>query len=252
MKFVRFQTYSKIRYGILEGEDIFEISDNFLRDNFKKLNSRFDLADIKLLSPVEPSKIIGIGLNYAEHIEELKFKKPETPVMFLKPSTTVISHLDYIVYPKRISKRVDYEGELAVVIGKRAKNVKIDEAGNFIFGYTIINDVTARDLQSSDSQWTRAKGFDTFAPIGPLIETDLEPTNLNIKTLLNGEIKQNSNTSNMIFNVYELVSFISQTMTLLPGDVIATGTPKGVGAIDIGDEIEIEIENIGKLKNSVR
>lgn len=252
MKFVRFQACGKIRYGILEKNSISEISDNFLNGDFERLDDRFNLADVNLLSPVEPSKIIGIGLNYAEHIEELSFKKPKIPVMFLKPSTTVISHLEYIIYPRNISKHVDYEGELAVVIGKKAKNVTIEDAHNFIFGYTIINDVTARDLQSSDGQWTRAKSFDTFAPIGPLIETNLKPAELNIKTMLNGAIKQNSNTSNMIFNVYELVSFISQMMTLLPGDVIATGTPKGVGAIDIGDEIEIEIENIGNLKNGVR
>ncbi|MGC8502541.1 fumarylacetoacetate hydrolase family protein [Desulfurella sp.] len=251
MKFLRFYHENKEYYGLLENESVKCLSNNFLYNNFEVIKEA-NINDIKILPPVLPSKIIGIGLNYNDHIQEMKDEKPSVPKMFIKPSSTVIGPNEPIIYPKHMSKRVDYEGELGVVIGRVCKNVSVDQAKDYIFGYTIINDVTARDLQSIDGQWTRAKGFDTFAPIGPFIETEVDPMNLKITTKVNGQIRQNSTTSHMIFNVYELVSFISQIMTLYPGDLIASGTPSGVGGVEVGDVIEIEIEKIGKLINPVK
>jgi 2-keto-4-pentenoate hydratase/2-oxohepta-3-ene-1,7-dioic acid hydratase in catechol pathway len=194
---------------------------------------------------------VAVGLNYRDHAAEMKKPIPQEPMLFMKPSTAVVAHEDKIIYPKHMSSRVDYEGELAVVIGKRTKWVDEDEAFSYVFGYTCINDVTARDLQAKDVQYTRAKGFDTFAPIGPVIETELDPTDLEISTFLNNERRQHSRTSELIFNVPRLVSFISRVMTLLPGDIIATGTPSGIGTMKSGDKVEVEIEGIGVLRNYV-
>jgi len=206
----------------------------------------------RLLAPTLPSKIIAVGLNYRDHAEELGLELPKEPILFMKPATGVIGPLDEIVYPAQ-STRVDYEAELAVVISKDCKDVKASNAGDVILGYTCMNDVTARDLQVSDGQWTRAKSFDTFAPIGPWIETDIDdPHCLAITSHLNGEIKQSSSTENLIFSVFELIEFISGIMTLNTGDVIATGTPSGIGPMNPGDEIVIAIEEIGVLKNKVR
>lgn len=251
MKFLRCFHEGKEYYGLLENDSIKCLSNNFLDKDYKVVKE-ININDVKILAPVVPSKIIGIGLNYNDHIQEMKDEKPSVPKMFLKPPSTVIATLEPIIYPKHMSKRVDYEGELCVVIGKTCKNVSKAQAKDYIFGYTIINDVTARDLQSVDGQWTRAKGFDTFAPLGPFVETEVDPMNLKITTKVNGEIKQNSTTSHMIFDVYELVSFISQIMTLYPGDLIASGTPSGVGGVNVGDVVEIEIEKIGKLINPVK
>jgi 2-keto-4-pentenoate hydratase/2-oxohepta-3-ene-1,7-dioic acid hydratase in catechol pathway len=176
---------------------------------------------------------------------------PEEPIIFIKPPTSVVGHLDDIIYPAS-SSQVDFEGELGIVLSKEARNVKSEDAADYIGGYTALNDVTARDLQRKDGQWTRAKSFDTFCPIGPCIETDLDPMNQNISLKLNGEFKQKSNTENMIFNVYELVEFISDIMTLKTGDVIATGTPPGVGPMNTGDTVEVAIEGIGMLKNFIK
>ncbi len=247
----RFFINGNVKWGAVFENRVKIITRNFLEGVFEYTNETYDLEEVKVLSPVKPSKIIGVGLNYMEHIKELNMEKPKNPMLFLKPSTTVISHNETIVYPKHMSKRVDYEGELGVVIGKKAGKINEEEAKNVIYGYTIINDVTARDLQFEDVQWVRAKSFDTFSPIGPFVATDIDPLELCIQTRLNGEIRQDSNTSDMLFNVYQLVSFISNVMTLLPGDVIATGTPKGVGEMKIGDEIEVYVENIGTLKNRV-
>jgi len=199
---------------------------------------------------LEPSKIIAIGLNYYDHARELKMPVPDHPIMFIKPSTSVIKNGQPIIYPRQ-SKNVHYEGELAVVIGRKARNVSKSGAGKYINGFTCANDVTARDLQNIDGQWTRAKSFDTFCPLGPKVVKDIDPMNLKIQTRVNGKIKQDSNTKNMIFDVYELVSFVSSVMTLLPGDVIITGTPPGVGPLSVGDTVEVEIEGIGILKNKV-
>ena len=197
-----------------------------------------------------PSKIIVIGLNYRDHAKELKMEIPEYPMICLRPPTSVILNGETIIYPSQ-SQEVHYEGELAIVVKDKIRNVPIDEVSQHIAGYTCANDVTARDLQRADGQWTRSKSFDTFCPLGPKIVSNVDPTNLEIRTRVNGVTKQHSNTKNMVFNVYELVSFLSGIMTMLPGDVIITGTPPGVGPIVPGDTVEVEVEGIGILKNKV-
>ena len=208
------------------------------------------MEDVELLAPCCPSKIACVGLNYVEHAKELKMKLPEEPILFLKPPSAVIGPGTEIIVPKS-SERVDYEGELGVVIGKRCKAIAADEAKKHILGYTCFNDVTARDLQQKDGQWTRAKSFDTFAPFGPWIAS-IDPSDADIKTRVNGQIRQSSNTADLIFGVPSLIEFISNVMTLEPGDVIATGTPPGVGRLEKGDVVEVEIEGIGVLKNRVK
>lgn len=200
--------------------------------------------------PWRPKKIILAGLNYKDHAKELGMKLPLEPAIFLKPATSIIGPNENIVYPPGV-RRLDYEAELALVIKRKCKFVKEKDAPNYILGYTCLNDVTARDLQKKDVQWTRAKSFDTFCPLGPFIETELDPSNLEIKLYLNGKIKQSSNTRNLIFRPAKLVSFISGIMTLLPGDIIATGTPPGVGPMKAGDAVKVEIEGIGSLTNKV-
>ncbi|MFA4934592.1 MAG: fumarylacetoacetate hydrolase family protein [Candidatus Methanoperedens sp.] len=211
----------------------------------------FMLSELEVLPPTQPSKIICVGLNYIDHAKELGMSIPENPLLFLKPPSAVTGHLGKIVYPDK-TRQVEYEAELAVIIGKRCKNVRASDAGSVIMGYTCFNDVTARDLQKKDTQWTRAKSFDTFAPVGPYIaDAGLDVGCLLIKTRVNGELRQESSTSNLIFDVPYLIEFISGIMTLECGDIIATGTPPGVGELFVGDEVEIEIENIGILKNFV-
>ena len=218
-------------------------------DGRKVVIDGYEIEDYRFLPPVKPTKIVCVGLNYVDHAEELNMEIPEEPIIFLKPPSAVIGHEDVIVMPK-ISRRVDYEGEIAVVIGKKCKNVKREEAMDYVLGYTCFNDVTARDLQSRDWQWIRAKSFDTFAPIGPYIVTEM-PEKLKIKTRLNGRVVQKSDTSNLIFDIPTLIGFISNVMTLEKGDVIATGTPAGVGELNPGDRVEVEIENVGTLINYV-
>jgi 2-keto-4-pentenoate hydratase/2-oxohepta-3-ene-1,7-dioic acid hydratase in catechol pathway len=238
-----------VKWGVIEEGMIREMEgDPF--GHFHLSSRAKKLEEVKLLSPCLPSKIIALGLNYRDHAEEVKMAIPEQPLLFMKPSTSVIGPGDAIVYPK-MSRRVDYEAELAVVIGKIAKSVPAERAGEYILGYTCLNDVTARDLQPKDGQWTISKSFDTFAPIGPWIVTDIDPHHLDISSYLNGERRQHSNTKNLIFDPYQLVSFISRVMTLLPGDVIATGTPSGIGPMAIGDRVDIVIEGIGTLSNTV-
>lgn len=211
----------------------------------------FMLSELELLPPTQPSKIICVGLNYIDHAKELSMSIPENPLLFLKPPSAVTGHLGKIIYPDK-TRQVEYEAELAVIIGKRCKNIRASDAGSVIMGYTCFNDVTARDLQKKDTQWTRSKSFDTFAPVGPFItEAGLDVGCLLIKTRVNGELRQESSTSNLIFDVPYLVEFISGIMTLECGDIIATGTPPGVGELFVGDEVEVEIENIGILKNFV-
>lgn len=249
MKIVRFSTTGKACYGILDSDKI-QACIGTPYSHFKPTDRYYAMLEVKLLPPCIPSKIVALGVNYQSHGEEMSHQIPAEPLMFIKPSTSVIGPEAYIVYPAS-SKRVDYEGELGVVIKNHTHQVSKEEAANHILGYTCVNDVTARDIQTSDRQWTRAKGFNTFCPIGPCIETELDPGNLSLKTVLNGEIKQQSSTSNLVFPVNELVSFISHVMTLLPGDVIATGTPSGIGPMQPGDIVEVTIENIGTLRNSV-
>jgi 2-keto-4-pentenoate hydratase/2-oxohepta-3-ene-1,7-dioic acid hydratase in catechol pathway len=210
---------------------------------------RIDLVDARLLAPVIPrSKVIGIGKNYADHAAEMGSEAPAEPLMFLKPNTSVIGPNDPVVLPTQ-SREVHYEGELAVVIGRLCKDVPQERVAEVIYGYTCANDVTARDLQRSDGQWNRAKGFDTFCPIGPWIETDLDVTDLALTTRLEGRTVQDSRTSLLIHPVATLVSYVSAMMTLLPGDLILTGTPAGVGAVTDGQRVEVEIEGIGVLTN---
>jgi len=249
MKIVRYEDGTVTRWGVIEGEAIREMEgDPFghfhLTSKMKKIGAG------KLLSPCLPSKIVALGLNYRDHAEEVKLPIPDKPLLFIKPSTSVIGPGEAIIYPK-MSKRVDYEAELAVVIGKLAKKVSEEIGADYILGYTCLNDVTARDLQPKDGQWTTSKGFDTFCPIGPWIVTDIDPHHLDVSSYLNGERRQHSNTKNLIFGPHQLVSFISRVMTLLPGDVIATGTPSGIGPMVIGDKIDVVIEGIGTLSNDV-
>jgi len=213
--------------------------------------ARLPLSDVRLLAPVLPSKVVAIGKNYAEHVREMGGEPPPEPVIFLKPSTAVIGPRDSIACPVRLSERVDFEGELAVVIGRLCREVPAARVPDVIFGYTCANDVTARDLQARDGQWARAKGFDTFCPLGPWIETDLDPADLELTTIVNGEIRQNARTSLLLHDVTALVTYVSAVMTLLPGDVLLTGTPAGVGPLKDGDEVSVTIEGIGTLSNGV-
>jgi len=249
MKIVRFTADKKVGYGILQGETIQGIEDKPFR-YLKVSDHYYQLSEVKLLSPCAPSKIVALGLNYHSHAKEVNARLPDAPLIFLKPPTAVIGPEEHIIYPST-STRVDYEGELGVVIKKPAWRVSVDDALDYVLGYTCFNDVTARDLQYKDRQWTRAKSFDTFAAIGPCIETGLDPGNVVLETYLNGELKQHVNTSDLIYSVPELINFISHVMSLVPGDVIATGTPSGIGPMHPGDTIEIKIEPIGTLRNYV-
>ncbi len=239
MKLVRFIRDGKIFSG--------ELINNAVRTGAFP-GRDFTLEEVQLTAPCLPSKVVAIGLNYRDHAEELGLALPDEPILFLKPSTSVIGPGDKIVLPPQ-SKRVDYEAELAIVISKLARDVSHAKAHEYILGYTCLNDVTARDLQTKDGQWTRAKSFDTFCPIGPWIITDIDVSNLRIELYLNGETKQESRTSNLIFGPAELVEFISGIMTLNPGDVIATGTTSGIGPMKPGDTVEVRIEGIGSLIN---
>ncbi|MBO8154051.1 fumarylacetoacetate hydrolase family protein [Thermovirga sp.] len=202
------------------------------------------------LPPTDPTKIVAVGLNYTDHAEETGYPIPKEPLLFLKPSTCVVAHKDKVLLPEA-SKRVDYEAELAIVIAKKAKDISPKDAEEYILGYSCFNDVTARDLQSSDVQWTRSKSFDTFGPYGPWIEMEIDPSNLKVQMIKNGQVVQESNTRHFIFPVPELVSYISKVMTLLPGDVIITGTPSGIGPVQPNDTMEVHIEKIGSLVNFV-
>jgi 2-keto-4-pentenoate hydratase/2-oxohepta-3-ene-1,7-dioic acid hydratase in catechol pathway len=220
-------------------------------DSVRLTGTRYPVADVRLLAPVLPSKVVAIGKNYADHAREMGGEAPPEPVIFLKPSTAVVGPRDPIVYPVHLSDRVDFEGELAVVIGRLCRQVPPDRVPEVIFGYTCANDVTARDLQARDGQWARAKGFDTFCPLGPWIETDVNPADLELTTIVNGEIRQISRTSLLLHDVAALVSYVSAVMTLLPGDVLLTGTPAGVGPLKEGDEVSVTVEGIGTLTNAV-
>ena len=250
MRLARFLYKGVTRYGIVE-DDVVTVATGDIESGFRKGEEQYRLDEVRLLPPCIPSKIIAIGLNYKAHAAEFNKELPEEPMIFMKPPTAVIGHGDEIVYPAHMSRRVDFEGELAVVIGREARMVRAEDAEKFIFGYTCFNDVTARDLQKRDKQYARAKGFDTFAPMGPWIETDLDPLDVRIESYLNGEKRQDTSTADMIFNTYRIVSFVSQVMTLLPGDVIATGTPSGVGKMKPGNTVEIRIKGIGSLVNRV-
>ncbi len=249
MKISRCTVSGKTYFCVIENEDVRLLSEPPF-ETMKYDGRRLSVKDVTFLPPVSPTKIVAIGLNYRDHAKEFGKAMPDEPLIFIKPTTALIGNGDDIVYPA-LSQRVDYEGELAVVIGKTAKRVSVEQAKEHIFGYTIMNDVTARDLQAKDVQYTRAKGFDTFAPVGPWIETELAPENLSIKTTVNGAVKQDGTTADMHFSVAQIISFVSQVMTLLPGDIISTGTPPGIGPMNRGDSVEVEIQGIGRLKNKL-
>jgi 2-keto-4-pentenoate hydratase/2-oxohepta-3-ene-1,7-dioic acid hydratase in catechol pathway len=243
------------RYGVVEGaadgESVAVVAGDPLYRPVQFTGERLPLGDVRLLAPVIPrSKIVGVGRNYADHAAEFGQVVPEEPLLFLKPNTAVIGPGDAIVLPRQ-SHEVHFEGELAVVIGKLCRDVPTERALDVIFAYTVGNDVTARDLQRTDDQWARAKGFDTFCPLGPWLETEPDPADLTLRTVVNGEVKQDVRTSKLIFDIPTLVAYISAAFTLLPGDVILTGTPAGVGPIVAGDRVEVTVEGIGTLDNRV-
>lgn len=208
------------------------------------------IAEVRLLAPVTPTKIVCVGRNYAEHAAELGNEAPSEPLIFLKPPSALIGPDAAVVYPA-LSQRVDHEGELGVVIGRRCRNVTEADAASYIFGYTVANDVTARDLQKTDGQWTRGKGFDTFAPVGPWIDTAFDPTNRMVRCLVNGVLRQESTTALMIFSIAHIIAYVSRFMTLEPGDLIITGTPAGVGPVKPGDVMTVEVEGLGAISNPV-
>jgi 2-keto-4-pentenoate hydratase/2-oxohepta-3-ene-1,7-dioic acid hydratase in catechol pathway len=281
MRIARFALEDDVRYGIVQDEDVAgedgaaggespgqsrangeppaglsvaEIAGHPFGpgpDNVRLTGARYSVDDIRLLAPILPSKVVAIGRNYAEHARELGNEPPAEPLIFLKPSTAVIGPGDPIARPAALSKRVDYEGELAIVFGRLCRDVPEARVPEVIFGYTCANDVTARDLQARDGQWTRAKGFDTFCPLGPWIETSLDPADVHLTTTVNGEIKQDSRTSLLIHGIATLVSYVTAVMTILPGDVLLTGTPAGVGPLMAGDSVAVSIEGIGTLTNPV-
>lgn len=248
MRLVRVRFDGDVRYGLADDESVTLISD----EPFAawEPDGTIALADAKMLAPVVATKVVCVGLNYRSHAEELGMPIPAEPVIFLKPPTAVIGPHTEIAVPAGIG-RVDYEAELAVVIGRRAHRVSVAEAARCILGYTCANDVTARDLQRADGQWTRAKGFDTFCPMGPWVDTDVDPVDLGIVCRVNGIVRQRGRTADMIFSPPELLSFVSHVMSMLPGDVLLTGTPVGVGPLAPGDEVEVSIEGIGTLENRV-
>lgn len=253
MRIARFSHQDSIRFGIVDDTDLVVLSGDPMFAGYDTTGERVPISDAVLLAPVIPrSKIVCVGRNYRDHAAELGNDVPDAPLLFFKPNTSVIGPGDTIVLPPQ-SSRVDFEGELAAVIGRIAKNVPADKALEYVFGYTIANDVTARDLQQTDGQWARAKGFDTFCPLGPAIETDFDVDgDAVITTRVNGEVRQQGPISDMIFSLADVIAYASAAFTLLPGDVILTGTPAGVGPFAAGDTVEVEITGLGTLRNPAR
>jgi 2-keto-4-pentenoate hydratase/2-oxohepta-3-ene-1,7-dioic acid hydratase in catechol pathway len=249
MKIVRFRAGDDIAYGLAESEGVtlYQGSPFFV---WEATETVIPWDRVQLLAPTLPSKVVCVGKNYVDHAEEFDGKVPEEPLIFMKPATSVIGPDARIVLPPQ-SDMIHHEAELVAVIGKVAKNVRAEDASQYIFGYTAGNDVTARDLQRTDGQWTRAKGFDTFCPLGPAIETEFDPLEkMEVACRVNGEVRQSGFTSEMVFGVAEVLEYVSAVMTLLPGDVIMTGTPSGVGPIEHGDLVEVEVEGIGVVANT--
>jgi 2-keto-4-pentenoate hydratase/2-oxohepta-3-ene-1,7-dioic acid hydratase in catechol pathway len=269
MRIARFAVDGEVRYGVVDGPGagspsspdgdgteglaITEISGHPFSpgEEVKATGARHELAGVRLLAPVLPSKVVAIGRNYADHAKETGAEPPSEPLIFLKPSTAVIGPGDPIVRPVQLSKRVDFEGELAIVFGRLCRDVPAARVPEVIFGYTCANDVTARDLQASDGQWARAKGFDTFCPLGPWIETDLDPSDVMLRTTVNDEVKQQASTSLLIHDITTMVTYATAVMTMLPGDVLLTGTPAGIGPLVAGDQVSVHIDGIGTLTNPV-
>ena len=252
MRIARFSHQDAIRYGIVDDAELVVLAGDPMFAGFDTTGERVPLGDVALLAPVIPrSKVVCVGRNYRAHAEELGNEVPTEPMLFLKPNTSVIGPGDTIVRPPQ-SQFTSFEGELAVVIGSIAKNVSVERASEVIFGYTIANDITARDLQKTDGQWARAKGFDTFCPLGPAIETEFDVATATLETRLNGEVAQSAPLTDMIHSVADIIAYASAAFTLLPGDVILTGTPSGVGPFVAGDAIEVEISGLGILRNTAR
>lgn len=250
MRFIRYRMGSDApRYGWVYEDKIGPIEGTPFGE-YRRLEAEVPLHMARLLAPVEPGKIVCVGRNYAEHAREQNVDVPEIPLLFMKPPSAVIGPGDNIVMPPQ-SHQVEHEGELAVVIGRSGRWIAADEALSYVMGYTVANDVTARDLQRRDGQWTRGKGFDTFCPLGPWIETDLDPSDVLVQTRVNGEMRQMASTREMMFPVEQLIAFISSVMTLNPGDLILTGTPAGIGQLQPNDTVEVSVEGVGVLTNSV-
>ena len=249
MIIIRFQTPAGLEFGIVEDEMVYRAEGSY-ELGFLRAEAVGKLSQLTLLSPCQITKIVAVGRNYAAHAAEHGDEVPSEPLIFLKPPSAVIGPNEPIVCPPQ-SAQVEHEAELAVVIGRRARHVTAADAWDYVLGYTCANDVTARDLQRSDGQWSRAKGFDTFAPLGPWIVTELDPTDLNVVCRVNGQVKQQGSTADMVFKIPQLIEYITAAMTLEPGDVILTGTPEGVSPIQPGDHVEVEVEGIGVLRNPV-
>ena len=255
MRVARFAGDDDPQFGVIGEEDgvptIAVLKGDPLYAGFELVGQKIPLDDVRLLAPVIPrSKVVCVGKNYVKHAAEMGGEVPAEPLIFLKPNTSVIGPGEPIFYPDQ-TENLHFEGELAVVIGRICKDISVEDASKVIFGYTVANDVTARDLQAKDGQWARAKGFDTFCPLGPWIETNLDPANLRVTTELNGDPRQDGTTSDMVFSVADVIAYVSSFMTLLPGDVILTGTPDGVGPMLPGDSVSITVEGIGTLTNQV-
>jgi 2-keto-4-pentenoate hydratase/2-oxohepta-3-ene-1,7-dioic acid hydratase in catechol pathway len=252
MRLLRFRHGDRIATGAIDaGDDVVRVLAGTFFEGPVPTGEELLLDDVHLLAPVIPSKLVCVGKNYAAHAAEFGLEVPDEPLLFLKPSTAVIGPLDPIrLLP--VSRRVDFEGELAVVIGRLARDVRSEDAYRVILGYTCANDVTLRDLQKADDQWARAKGFDGSCPLGPWIETELDPNDALVETRLNGEVRQHGRTTDMVYGVATLIEYITSFMTLLPGDIVLTGTPEGVGPLADGDVVEVEVEGVGPLTNPVR
>ena len=262
MRIARFTTGDEPQFGVVTGEvddlgipsedtRLVGLAGDPLYVGVQLSDTEVPLSDVRLLAPVLPrSKVVGIGRNYAAHAAELGNEAPAEPLLFLTPHTSVVGPGDSVFYPRQ-SREVHYEGELAVVIGRICRDVAPERVKEVIYGYTVANDVTARDLQRGDVQFTRAKGFDSFCPLGPWVETELDPSDLEVTTHLNGDLRQHGTTKDMIYDVPSLVAYVSSVMTLLPGDLILTGTPEGVGPMQVGDEVEVTVAGIGSLTNKV-
>ena len=251
MRIVRYQMNAEApKYGWLLDEKIGEIQGDMF-GQYRRRDVKTPRADVKLAAPSQPTKIVCVGRNYVEHAKELGNDVPKVPLIFLKPPSAIIANGENIILPPQ-SNQVEHEAELVVVIGKRGRNITTEDAKQYIFGYTVGNDVTARDLQKTDGQWTRAKGFDTFCSFGPWIDTDFDPSDAVVTCRVNGQMRQMASTRDMVFNVATLVAYISSIMTIEPGDIIFTGTPAGVGGLKNGDVVEVEIEGLGKLSNPVK
>lgn len=250
MRFIRYQSGADApRYGWVYEDRVGPI-EGVPFGEFRRLEAEIPLNSVRLLAPVQPGKIVCVGRNYAEHAREQNVEVPEIPLLFMKPPSSVIGPEDVIILPPQ-SRQVEHEGELGVVIGRRGRWIPAEEALSYILGFTVANDVTARDLQRRDGQWTRGKGFDTFCPLGPWIETDLDPADVLVQTRVNGEMRQMASTREMMFPVQQLLAFISSIMTLEPGDLVLTGTPAGIGPLNAGDSVEVTVEGIGSLRNTV-